>query len=250
MKLKYDAILEELEKVIKGDVTALPEAFNWGLTPQGHYYWFLQLDEEEPLDIEALKEIRREVLEDMQSKGTEGSTKGKVRVTEDTKWGGTGYLTEGKIYEVEWDKDGVFFSLIEDDDGDALLEHFSSPDHGYVYEVVTEEDEESTQRASDNVKHPSQNTGGPATYYDLPFWEWQTLNDMLEHLAVKQWGAYSLHFKDMAKALVRFGVKTGTSKEYDIEKMIYSGCRAMVMLSGKDSLREYLKRLLDDPQFK
>ena len=178
MKLKYDANLEELEKVIKGDVMALPEAFTWGLTPQGHYYWFLQLDEEEPLDIEALKEIRREVLEDMQSRATEGSAK------------------------------------------------------------------------SSGVDHPSQNTGGPATYYDLPFWEWKTLNDMLEHLAVKQWGAYSLHFKDMAKALVRFGVKTGTSKEYDIEKMIYSGCRAMVMLSGKDSLREYLKRLLDDPQFK
>lgn len=105
-------------------------------------------------------------------------------------------------------------------------------------------------KPQDSVNHPSQNTGGPATYYDLPFWEWQTLNDMLEHLAVKQWGAYSLHFKDMAKALVRFGVKTGTSKEYDIEKMIYSGCRAMVMLSGKESLREYLKRLLDDPQFK
>ena len=178
MELEYDANLEKLNSVIEGDVTALPEAFTWELTPQGDDYWFCQAVEREPLDIEALKEIRREVLEDMKSRGTEGSAK------------------------------------------------------------------------SSGVGHPSQNTGGPVTYYDLPFWKWQTLNDMLEHLAVKQWGAYSLHFKDMAKALVRFGVKTGTSKEYDIEKMIYSGCRAMVMLSGKESLREYLKRLLDDPQFK
>lgn len=93
-------------------------------------------------------------------------------------------------------------------------------------------------------------TGGPAKYYDLPYKKWETTNDMGEYLAKERWGPYSLHFKDMLKALVRFGAKDGTSMRYDIEKMIYSGCRTMIMLSGKKSLREYLQRLLDDPQFK
>jgi len=99
-------------------------------------------------------------------------------------------------------------------------------------------------------KLTSELTGGPAKYYDLPYSEWQTTNDMGEYLAKERWGAYSLHFKDLLKALVRFGAKDGTSMQYDIEKMIYSGCRTMIMLSGKKALREYLQRLLDDPQFK
>jgi hypothetical protein len=101
---------------------------------------------------------------------------------------------------------------------------------------------------TDNVNH--QLTGGPAKYYDLPYKEWETTNDMGEYLAKERWGPYSLHFKDLLKALVRFGAKDGTTMQYDIEKMIYSGCRTMIMLSGKKALREYLQRLLDDPQFK
>jgi hypothetical protein len=93
-------------------------------------------------------------------------------------------------------------------------------------------------------------TGGPATYYDLPYREWDTTNDMGEYLAKNRWKEYSLHFKDLLKALVRFGSKDGTSMQYDIEKMIYSGCRAMIMLSGRQTLRDYLQKLLDDPQFK
>ena len=93
-------------------------------------------------------------------------------------------------------------------------------------------------------------TGGPAKYYDLPYKEWDTTNDMGEYLAKKRWKEYSLHFKDILKALVRFGAKGGTTQQYDIEKIIYSGCRAMIMLSGKTETRDYLNKLLDDPQFK
>lgn len=92
-------------------------------------------------------------------------------------------------------------------------------------------------------------SGGPAKYYDLPYRDWDTTNDMGEYLAKNRWLEYSLHFKDLLKALVRFGSKNGTTKQYDIEKMIYSGCRAMVMLSGRGAVREYLQNLLDDPQF-
>lgn len=101
----------------------------------------------------------------------------------------------------------------------------------------------------DNVNNPAL-TGGPAGYYDLPYKDWDTTNDMGEYLAKNRWFEYSLHFKDLLKALVRFGSKDGTTKRYDIEKMIYSGCRAMVMLAGREAVRGYLQKLLDDPQFK
>lgn len=100
------------------------------------------------------------------------------------------------------------------------------------------------------ISSEEERSGGPAGYYDLPYQGWVTTNDMGEYLAKERWGAYSLHFKDSLKALVRFGAKGGTTQKYDIEKMIYSGCRAMIMLSGKKALRVYLQRLLDDPQFK
>lgn len=102
---------------------------------------------------------------------------------------------------------------------------------------------------TDNVNSPAL-TGGPARYYDLPYKDWDTTNDMGEYLALNRWFEYSLHFKDLLKALVRFGSKGGTTKQYDIEKMIYSGCRAMVMLAGRKAVRDYLQKLLDDPQFK
>lgn len=91
--------------------------------------------------------------------------------------------------------------------------------------------------------------GGPSGYYDLPNGV-KTWNDVLEWLAVERWGAFSLHMKDLMKGAFRFGVKEGTSLEYDANKLIYSGCRLLVMVSGKKKVREYLQKLLDDPQFK
>lgn len=116
-------------------------------------------------------------------------------------------------------------------------------DYHFVYE-------DEIKLGTDPAPAKEELTGGPAGYYDLPYSEWITTNDMGEYLAKTRWLEYSLHFKDALKALVRFGSKGGTSKKYDIEKIIYSGCRALVMLSGRKAVRDYLQRLLDDPQFK
>lgn len=97
------------------------------------------------------------------------------------------------------------------------------------------------------VAHKSD--GGPSSYYDFPP-DCTTWNDFLEHKAKTQWGAYSLHMKDVGKALCRFGAKAGTEDEYDMRKIVYSGARMIVMKSGKAAAREYLQRLLDDPQFR
>jgi len=89
--------------------------------------------------------------------------------------------------------------------------------------------------------------GGPSSYYDFDP-GWKTWNDFMESKALSQWGAYSLHMKDIGKALCRFGVKSGTEDEYDMNKIVYSGLR-MKEMKRKGSSREYLLRLLDDPQF-
>lgn len=89
--------------------------------------------------------------------------------------------------------------------------------------------------------------GGPSDYYDFQQ-GWKTWNDFAEYKAINQWGAYSLHFKDVGKLMCRFGAKEGTSEEYDLNKGVYSFLRMKEMMR-KGSAREYLLRLLDDPQF-
>jgi len=91
--------------------------------------------------------------------------------------------------------------------------------------------------------------GGPTAYYDFDP-GWVTANDFMESKAASQWGGYSLHLKDVGKALFRFGAKSGTSISYDIRKIIYSGLRLLVMAEGQEAARKELQRLLDDPQFK
>ena len=93
-------------------------------------------------------------------------------------------------------------------------------------------------------------TGGPSSYYDMPYGDWITTNDQMEYLAENKWGRYGIHLKDIFKGLCRWGDKNGTSLEYDSEKIIYYGCRVMRMISGNQKLRDYLQKLLDDPQFK
>lgn len=92
--------------------------------------------------------------------------------------------------------------------------------------------------------------GGPSSYYDLPFNKWVTVNDMMEHLAEHKWGKYGIHLKDIFKGICRWGEKSGTTVEYDTKKIIYYGCRILMMISGKEGLRNYLQGILDDPQFK
>lgn len=92
--------------------------------------------------------------------------------------------------------------------------------------------------------------GGPAEYYDLPFKDWVTVNDMVEYLSDKQWGKHSWIFKDILKAVTRFGKKAGTDEAYVAKKIIYYGARLLMSVAGKATTRKYLQQLLDDKQFK
>lgn len=92
--------------------------------------------------------------------------------------------------------------------------------------------------------------GGPAGYYDLPFKDWVTVNDMVEYLSDKQWGKHSWIFKDILKACTRFGKKSGTDEAYDAKKIIYYGARLLMSVTDKTTTRKYLQQLLDDKQFK
>jgi hypothetical protein len=91
--------------------------------------------------------------------------------------------------------------------------------------------------------------GGPSSYYDFDA-GWNTFNDFMEHKAKTQWGSFSLHLKDVGKALCRFGIKAGTTDAYDARKIIYSGLRILGMIEGNEAMRKELVKLLDDKQFK
>jgi hypothetical protein len=91
--------------------------------------------------------------------------------------------------------------------------------------------------------------GGPTDYYDFPS-EWTTFNDFIEYKSQTQWLSFSFHLGNIGKALCRWGDKNGTTEEYDAKKIIYSGVRILKMLIGAKATRDYLQRLLDDPQFK
>lgn len=91
--------------------------------------------------------------------------------------------------------------------------------------------------------------GGPSKYYDMPYHSWVTTNDQMEYLAEHKWKLHAIHLKDIFKGLCRWGDKKGTSVEYDTKKIIYYGCRVLRMIVGTNSMRDYLQKLLDDPQF-
>jgi hypothetical protein len=92
-------------------------------------------------------------------------------------------------------------------------------------------------------------SGGPSAYYDMPYSTWVTTNDQMEYLAEHKWGKYAIHLKDIFKGLCRWGDKSGTTVEYDSRKVIYYGCRVLMMVVGTAELRVYLHELLDDKQF-
>ena len=92
-------------------------------------------------------------------------------------------------------------------------------------------------------------SGGPSAYYDMPYSTWITTNDQMEYLAEHKWGKYAIHLKDIFKGLCRWGDKSGTTVEYDSRKIIYYGCRVLMMVVGAKALRVYLNELLDDKQF-
>ena len=93
-------------------------------------------------------------------------------------------------------------------------------------------------------------TGGPASYYDFPFFKFKTVNDLIDYLAKKQWGWRSYIFKDILKACFRFSVKEGTTEVYDAEKIVYYGARLLLSVSNIATVRKLLQKMLDDEQFK
>jgi len=90
--------------------------------------------------------------------------------------------------------------------------------------------------------------GGPSAYYDLPETA-RTLNDVIEWKGETQWLGDSFHLSNVTKAAWRWGVKDGTTKEYDARKFIYTGARLLMKYAGKAALRDTLQRMLDDKQF-
>ena len=92
--------------------------------------------------------------------------------------------------------------------------------------------------------------GGPQPYYDAPFQEFTTVNDMIDYYSKNFWGWRSYIFKDILKACFRFGEKEGTTEAYDAKKIIYYGVRLLMSVTDKSTTREYLQQLLDDKQFK
>jgi hypothetical protein len=99
------------------------------------------------------------------------------------------------------------------------------------------------------IKKTIKSDGGPSNYFDFPA-SWTTFNDFIEYKSEAQWGKFSFHLGNIGKALCRWGDKDGTSIEYDAKKIIYSGVRVLRMIIGTEKTRDYLQRLLDDPQFK
>ena len=100
------------------------------------------------------------------------------------------------------------------------------------------------------LESPEDEDAKVGSYYNFPFKDWFTVNDMLDYMSQKQWGWRSYIFKDIVKACFRFGQKEGTTEVYDAEKIIYYGTRLLMSVSDKATARKYLQQLLDDKQFK
>ena len=105
------------------------------------------------------------------------------------------------------------------------------------------------ERAKETVGKESDGDTKVGSYYNFPFKDWFTVNDMLDYMSRKQWGWRSYIFKDIVKACFRFGQKEGTTEVYDAEKIIYYGTRLLMSVSDKATARKYLQQLLDDKQF-
>lgn len=146
---------------------------------------------------------------------------------------------EGTTEMAKWVCENTKYNNIPEIEPDEIRGRLPSPG------LVSQDGTLFISQNKPNIPH-----GGPSSYYDMPFKNWVTVNDMMEYLAEQKWGKYGIHLKDIFKGLCRWGEKSGTTVEYDTRKIIYYGCRILQMVSGKKSLRDYLKELLDDPQFK
>ena len=120
--------------------------------------------------------------------------------------------------------------------------------HDGLYEKQFEEEKYIT--TPDLGSYKWEGGGGPAKYYDFPE-EWVTVNDIIEYKSEKQWGKYTWHLANIFKATWRWGTKSGTTREYDAKKIIYSACRILKSMVGTSEMRRFLEEnILDDQQFK
>ena len=123
----------------------------------------------------------------------------------------------------------------------------------YVNRLTNEPHWSLVERAKETVTDPTskiKTDGGSSAYYDAPFQEFTTVNDMVDYYSKNFWGWRSYIFKDIVKAVTRFGRKEGTDESYDAKKIIYYGCRLLMSVTDKNTTRKYLQQLLDDKQFK
>jgi hypothetical protein len=89
--------------------------------------------------------------------------------------------------------------------------------------------------------------GGPSGYFDLR--NGGTLNNELEYKGDTQWLGDSFHLGNVVKLAWRWGIKSGTDKSYDANKLMYSGARLYMKYAGVTKLRKALQKMLDDQQF-
>lgn len=92
-------------------------------------------------------------------------------------------------------------------------------------------------------------TGGPSEYYDFNP-EWETLNDLMDEKAEKQWKEHTHYLHNIMKAAFRWGAKDGTTRGYDARKIIYYSFRILRSLEGREAVQKELKSLQEDTQFK
>ena len=158
-------------------------------------------------------------------------------------------MSKFKVGDVVKRKDGKSFSdgnmlnIIREPDSDETVK---SPNIVWVKNGWISADQvELAERAKEVTTETK-----VGSYYNFPFKDWSTVNDMIDYMSKKQWGWRSYIFKDILKACFRFGEKEGTTEAYDAKKIIYYGARLLMSVTDKATTRKYLQQLLDDKQFK
>ena len=195
------------------DADDVCEAFGWGATPEGPTYWadfYFGTMTKEEAEVAQAK------WDAMKKQWYEEREAGDCLGREDSDFGAD--LAQSLKEAVEMAEGSLLVDTPE--------QHYTPKD---IQSIVSD--------------------GGPSEYYDFKE-SHKTLNDWMEDKAKSQWGAYSLHMKDLGKGMCRFGTKNGVTEGYDINKMLYSTIRMKVMEVGKEKAVEYIRSVLEDPQFK
>lgn len=157
--------------------------------------------------------------------------------------------SEGAVYYVD------AFGGVTDETGYVYTIGFYDADAARLFYDLVPVDDEYVEEDKDQVNHPShyneagiESDGGPSSYYDFDP-DWKTWNDFADYKSQAQWKEHSFHLGNVGKSICRWGDKGGTTKSYDARKIVYSGLRVLMMIEGKECVREYLEDLRENPQF-